>query len=150
MSTQQTGELQSFVTATVTKDAEESTVGTTLSRAGFGKEFVLKNMAADGPFQGTDLKEGHEITSINNVQTEGKHLQAVVDAVREAEGPVTMLAKFHLKEKLANKEEKEKAASTEEATLDIETGVSPPRSAARAREMVALWMNNSPWNRQSV
>jgi carboxyl-terminal processing protease len=56
-----------------------------------GESFFIDNMLEAGPAQVAGIKEGDEITSINNVKPEGKSANEVMSLLRGAEGSVVNL-----------------------------------------------------------
>ena len=87
---------------TVFKDTKETRIGVALKKRRGGC-IVISKISEDSLFQGTEIRVGFEVVSINNVFMEGKPIQQSMDIVQEAEGTVTIVAKQREKDIVAQK-----------------------------------------------
>jgi len=82
----------SLLMVVASKETRDTVAGITFANP-TNEPIYIRRMAADSIFQGTSLKEGYQIVSINNIAMKGKEAQDAANVLKDAVGCVTILAK---------------------------------------------------------
>lgn len=80
-------------TATVMRKLPEDKLGITLKRNPGDGTTVIGKINPEGLFASSKLKEGMQVVSVNNVQASESTLYDLLDVLKGADGPITILAK---------------------------------------------------------
>lgn len=87
------GAALSYIAAVAVKAHKGIRMGVTVGRGNPNGPLLLKRLSSNSPFQGTDLREGHELVSINNVRVQGLSIEEAVSVIKAAEGNVVIVTK---------------------------------------------------------